>query len=253
MVKGSHHTQKANQKNRMAHIGRKPWNIGLSMPLKYGTPLDDLTGKKFGRLTVIKIDKRDKNRNYYWFCRCECGNEKSIKGDHLKRKLVKSCGCLREEYENLLDRKYGKLTVLKEEGKKGKYRYWLCKCDCGNYALVYGDNLKSGSTRSCGCLWQRKEIIYGKKWNESLKEYIRERDGRKCQIKNCGITELENGRHLSIHHIDFDKLNCHSNNLISLCLGCHLAKAHGKNRNYWREIFKDKMELIYDSVGNVAV
>lgn len=53
----------------------------------------DLTNKKFGMMTVIN---RAENRNGrpYWLCKCDCGNEKIVKGDNLKSGNVKSCGCL---------------------------------------------------------------------------------------------------------------------------------------------------------------
>ena len=61
---------------------------------------------------------------------------------------------------NLIDltgQKFGYLTVLKREfSRKGKI-YWLCQCDCGNKVTVSGCNLKSGTSKSCGCL--RKKII----------------------------------------------------------------------------------------------
>lgn len=56
----------------------------------------DLTGKKFGRLTVIRFKNMYKNKSN-WFCKCECGNCCTVLGDDLKRLKTKSCGCLREE------------------------------------------------------------------------------------------------------------------------------------------------------------
>lgn len=47
--------------------------------------------------------------------------------------------------------KYGRLTVIKENGKCGKNIKWLCKCDCGKEISVISYNLKNGHTRSCGC------------------------------------------------------------------------------------------------------
>ncbi|NWO12705.1 hypothetical protein [Virgibacillus sp.] len=48
--------------------------------------------------------------------------------------------------------RYGKLTVLEELKQHGSKRRWLCKCNCGNLAIVLMDSLRSGNTRSCGCL-----------------------------------------------------------------------------------------------------
>ncbi len=39
---------------------------------------DNLINKKFGRLTVLKIEKRDKNRHIYLKCKCDCGKEKIV-------------------------------------------------------------------------------------------------------------------------------------------------------------------------------
>ena len=47
--------------------------------------------------------------------------------------------------------------VLSEAEKRGKNRYWLCKCDCGVEKEVQQDNLRTGNTKSCGCY--KKEIM----------------------------------------------------------------------------------------------
>ena len=57
--------------------------------------MKDLTGQRFGRLVVIKPEYK-KNRRWYWLCKCDCGNEKIIRGSHIG-KATKSCGCLSKE------------------------------------------------------------------------------------------------------------------------------------------------------------
>lgn len=59
-------------------------------------PLIDLTGKRFGRLVVIKQAER-KNNRIAWLCKCDCGNEKVVVGKTLSNGLTRSCGCLRKE------------------------------------------------------------------------------------------------------------------------------------------------------------
>lgn len=49
----------------------------------------------FGRLTVLRADSA-RGSKYYW-CRCACGNEKSVRRDHLLKGRVRSCGCLNSE------------------------------------------------------------------------------------------------------------------------------------------------------------
>lgn len=75
---------------------------------------------------------------------------------------------------------------------------------------------------------------YGLEFNEDLKEVIRNRDRRKCQI--CEKTELENQNKLHIHHIDYNKQNNNPNNLITLCPRCHAKTNH--KREYWVDYFR---------------
>jgi len=58
----------------------------------------DLTGQKFGRLTVIKmIDERLNNGRIQWKCKCECGKIKNITGIYLRQGESRSCGCLHKD------------------------------------------------------------------------------------------------------------------------------------------------------------
>lgn len=54
---------------------------------------------------------------------------------------------------NLTGEKYGRLFVLRRIGSDLRGNaLWLCKCDCGKEATVYGYNLKNNHVQSCGCL-----------------------------------------------------------------------------------------------------
>ena len=70
-------------------------------------------------------------------------------------------------------------------------------------------------------------------FNTQLKEKIRCRDNYKCQM--CGIPELETGRRMSVHHIDYVKENVNESNLICLCVVCHTKT--NSNREYWKQYF----------------
>ena len=127
--------------------------------------LIDLTGNKYGRLTVLNKDnERKTSSGSYWICKCECGKIKSIKSSSLRRGEIKSCGCLRNEQtyisneihrDHLEGQKFGKLTVIERDKTKPKgIVYWICLCDCGNIISVRGQNLKrkdGNQTISCGC------------------------------------------------------------------------------------------------------
>jgi len=123
--------------------------------------LEDLTGYKFGRLTVLERAENDKRGRTRWLCRCECGSEKIITSSRLKNGDTQSCGCLKREtpsnFQDLTGHKFGRLVVIKraENSKTGQTR-WLCRCDCGNEKIVWATALKNGNTQSCGCLAREK-------------------------------------------------------------------------------------------------
>ena len=113
-------------------------------------------GQRFGRLIVISFLEKKSHRNY-WLCRCDCGNIKAIREDHLRNHKTISCGCYRQHKPapNLLDltgKRFGKLTVISFAYTQHNYSYWNCKCDCGNDFIACGKLLTRNTTKSCGCL-----------------------------------------------------------------------------------------------------
>lgn len=122
----------------------------------------DITGQKFNKLTAIESTKRkNKNNEYIWVFKCNCGNIIERTKNTVMYGGTKSCGCLHKETAcilgknkklNLINSRFGKLIVLKEIKKEEKKIYWLCKCDCGNLNIVSTASLRSGHVRSCGCL-----------------------------------------------------------------------------------------------------
>ncbi len=73
----------------------------------------DLTGQRFGRLTVIEYSHTHGKRAY-WKCRCDCGNYSVAMGKNLLSGKTKSCGCLMREraaeHMGKVGRKYGSIT-----------------------------------------------------------------------------------------------------------------------------------------------
>jgi 5-methylcytosine-specific restriction endonuclease McrA len=53
--------------------------------------LIDLTGKTFGKITVIRYSHKNERNENYWYCRCECGNEYPVMGSNLRYNRVKQC------------------------------------------------------------------------------------------------------------------------------------------------------------------
>ena len=115
----------------------------------------DLTGQRFGKLVAIERVKKDKHNYYMYKCLCDCGNEKVIRSKSLSGGETKSCGCITQLID-LEGRRFGRLIVIKRAENKGTQTHWLCKCDCGNEKIVNGHSLKSGGTKSCGCLHKER-------------------------------------------------------------------------------------------------
>jgi len=82
-------------------------------------------------------------------------------------------------------------------------------------------------------LWiaDRGLLRYSEKWTEELRQKIRRRDKLICQVCNNKNKKLKET--LSVHHIDYNKLNCVDNNLISLCRCCHRTLHAEKRKEYW--------------------
>lgn len=123
--------------------------------------LKDLTGQKFGKLTVVKRGP-NQNKKVQWECICDCGNTVYVRSDQLLRGITKSCGCLHKQtaadighknFKDLTGQQFGKLTALYpiKSLEDKKYR-WICQCECGNIVEVLGTSLTNGNTKSCGCL-----------------------------------------------------------------------------------------------------
>ena len=64
--------------------------------MKHAHNFDDITGRRFGRLTVIGFDGTNDSGNAMWRVRCDCGTEYSVLGSNLKSG-ARSCGCLRRD------------------------------------------------------------------------------------------------------------------------------------------------------------
>ena len=68
----------------------------------------DLTGKKYGRLYVVKRVGTSKDGQKTYLCRCDCGNEKVVKSGNLKSGKTKSCGCFNSERIRLANKQKAK-------------------------------------------------------------------------------------------------------------------------------------------------
>lgn len=114
----------------------------------------DLTGYKFGNLTVVKRIGTDKERRAVYECICDCGKKTTVSAKYLKNGRKKSCGCLRGKntYKDLTGKRFGHLLVLGRTESKNHHVKYECVCDCGNHMIADAYGLKTGQTTNCGCI-----------------------------------------------------------------------------------------------------
>lgn len=111
------------------------------------------------------------------------------------------------------------------------------KCSCGK-AINYGskyckDCLKASKIGENNPAWKGgiARSGYGPEFNRFLKSWVKNRDRNRCF--KC---DSEEG--LVVHHIDYNKLNNNSNNLITVCWKCHGRL--GTNRKFFAEYIKNR-------------
>lgn len=133
-----------------------------------GRLVKDLTGKKFGRLTVIKRYGRANCGRIKWLCRCICGKTTKVMGVHLLSGHTASCECYAVERrkealsKDLTGKIFGRLTAIKSDGSdRFGNVVWVCRCICGNVVKVNCACLCRGSTISCGCYRSELNTTHG--------------------------------------------------------------------------------------------
>lgn len=101
----------------------------------------DLTGQKFGLLTVLCKDQASTTKKVCWICQCECGSIVSVLGESLRSHRTQSCGCsARKLTYDLTGQQFGYLEVVeptKNSRIKSNETRWKCLChNCGRIVEV---------------------------------------------------------------------------------------------------------------------
>lgn len=219
---------------------------------KRKSTVKDMSGQKIGRLTFLyRYFQNTPDRKAQWVTECDCGNIFIVTGKAVRTGHTLSCGCLRkentlklrEEYrENIIGNKYGKLTVLKEDGYRTlpdgrRIRMVLCKCDCGNTKSITASYLQDGSTKSCGCLSSIGEL--------SIENYAIENDiAFKRQIT---FNDLKYKKSL---RFDF---GFYKENQLKLLIEYNGRQHYDKNNGYYSEdiVITDQLKYDYCKKNNI--
>ena len=141
---------------------------------------NNISGQKYGKLTVLYKTKTDINGHSYWMCECECGNQKEVSSSNLKSGKTQSCGCLHKkitselntkdliyiddicyEFVNIINGKYYLLNTIKEYKEQYTVTYILKNND--PYRLEHVDKGVSITAPKDFCIlpvFQVKQLLF---------------------------------------------------------------------------------------------
>lgn len=154
------------------------------------------------------------------------------------------------KFEDLTDRRFGKLIVVNRVDNKNDRAMFLCKCDCGKFKEIPSKNLKNGDAKSCGCSRRKyypsessAKLVHRSKYSDGNLTF---EDFIKLSALNCYYCNLppSNNRNIfkvmkskSDYSVDngnfnyngLDRLNSNLphniDNLITACSTCNKAKS----------------------------
>ena len=178
-------------------------------------------------------DRRQEKKEYYQ------KNKEHIKEYHKihnKKPEVK-------ERKRIYFNKWWKKWYPKNKEKKAKMQkkynknnpnFDLSKVERDKFGKFIGKSMKGNKNPN----WRGgiSKLPYPFDFTEELKKSIRKRDNYTCQ--ECKFTQEQLGYNLHTHHIDYNKQNNNSINLISLCRNCHMQTNF--KREDWIEYFQNK-------------
>ena len=133
--------------------------------------MKDITGRRFGRWTVLSVAGKNSYGAYMWNCVCDCGTRRAVAGHTLRRGLSMSCGCLGAEHRL-------KAVRDKPKGKSNDrlYSVWSGMVDrCHNSASKYYDRYGGRGITVCA-EWRDnydafKKWAYSNGYNDSVSKY----------------------------------------------------------------------------------
>ena len=156
----------------------------------------DLTGQKFGRLTVISKAENSADGHIRWLCNCECGNSITTRGTCLRSGITKSCGCLVSD----------KVRELNKANRK--YNTYDLS---GDYGIGYASNTNEDFYFDLEDYDKIKDYC----WYSNSDGYLCSRENNKEIIMHRFIMN-ESNPEIEVDHFNRNRKDNRKNNLRSL-------------------------------------
>lgn len=192
------------------------------MPFK----MIDLTGKKFGKLTVISLSTtRGNRRQLKWNCLCDCGKTHLVTGESLRHNKSRSCGCLLRDSRYVKNKNTDRVRMLfkllyfslkKRHAKKSKSKN-----------IIPFDNFITLSLSNCfycnsPAESKLEDVRYSTKFGKSI---ITD-----TVIKYNGLDRVDNTK------------GYEADNVVACCKYCNMAK-----NEFTQEHFRERICKIYNN------
>ncbi len=156
-----------NAKTLQGRIDNSGWSVDRAIESPVMSKILNLTGQRFGRLTVVSIAHTKKGS--HWNCICDCGVEKVIKGCSLTGGYTKSCGCLQREKVSILSKTREHIKPVLQYDLSGNFiKEYVNPIQAGRMtgiskgniiSVANGKEYKPGKTRKTagGYVWKYKK------------------------------------------------------------------------------------------------
>ncbi len=183
----------------------------------------DLTGRKFGRLTVIEQGETLGGR-VAWSCCCECGSRTVVRATDLRSGKSKSCGCVTaHNFQDITGQRFGRLLVIKRSENVKSRATWICRCDCGSETIVPTNSLNRGNTKSCGCLSPKFQDLTGQRFERLV--VIKRGDPTPCGVLRwvckCDCGEIRQVQPIALKSGNTKSCGCYKHELRVAAMTTH--------------------------------
>ena len=163
-----------------------------------GKKKEDLTNKKFGKLTALKSIK--KNNRIYWECKCDCGGTTIVKASHLKEGKIQSCGCLKsigeEKISQILNennikfiKQYNNLNCIFPDTQHLAIFDFYILCNNSFYLIEY-DGIQHYEAKTNGGWNTEKNLLKTKKRDEYKNQWCKDNNIPLIRIPYTHLKDL---------------------------------------------------------------